>query len=413
MLSPFIFILSAVSLSLGQIRANLFRSFLTTLGIIIGVASVTAVIAAITGLRTMVLSEFETFGANKVFIFPDYPDDVPRSQLSWSDVRLKQTELDAILAECPSVRIATPSSSRTLETRYGDRRVAAVEVTGIWPTWHEIERRSVIRGRQFTATDEDSALPVCIVNDQAIGELDLPSDPLGEVLLIDRRRFTIVGVVETLESALNFGPDSQAEVMIPFSTMARMRDPDFFFMITALVHSPEVANEAAAEIRFVLRNVRRIEGDMPDTFGVEPIDQYIDQFKRIAAGITAIAGGIVAVSLLVGGIGIMNIMLVSVSERTREIGLRKAVGATPRAILVQFLLEAVTLSLLGGVAGVAVGQGMAYLLTLPENGLKDATVPAWAVIMAFGFSATVGIIFGIFPALKAARLDPITALRSE
>ena len=253
---------------------------------------------------------------------------------------------------------------------------------------------------------------VCLVNDKsAITEFDLPSDPSGETILIDRRRFTIVGVVETLQSI--FDPNTSAEVMIPFSTARKMSDPLFFFYIIGQVESPEIAEEAKAEARYVLRNVRQLEPEEPDTFHVEAIDQFIDQFKAVAAGITAIAGGIVAVSLLVGGIGIMNIMLVSVSERTREIGLRKAVGATPAAILMQFLLEAITLSLIGGIIGLGIGQAMAFALTIPKNGLDDASVPMWAVIMSFGFSATVGVVFGMFPAIKASRLDPIAALRHE
>jgi putative ABC transport system permease protein len=159
---------------------------------------------------------------------------------------------------------------------------------------------------------------------------------------------------------------------------------------------------------------RGLVGTDPDTFAVAAIDQFIEQFKALASGITAVAGGIVGISLLVGGIGIMNIMLVSVSERTREIGLRKAVGATPSAILMQFLLEAITLSLAGGFVGVAIGQIFAFGLTrIPNSNLEHAQVPIWAVAMSFGFCAIVGVAFGMVPAIKAARLDPIEALRHE
>ncbi|MEE9131470.1 MAG: FtsX-like permease family protein, partial [Phycisphaerales bacterium] len=177
---------------------------------------------------------------------------------------------------------------------------------------------------------------------------------------------------------------------------------------------PELAEEAEAEVRFTLRKMRDLEPGEPDTFRSASLDQMIDQFKIMAAGITAIAGGIVGISLLVGGIGIMNIMLVSVSERTREIGLRKAVGATPAAIMMQFLLEATTLSLVGGLIGLAIGEGLTIALTMiPDAGLEDAAVPLWAVIMSFVFCATVGVGFGMFPAIKAARLNPIDALRYE
>jgi putative ABC transport system permease protein len=184
--------------------------------------------------------------------------------------------------------------------------------------------------------------------------------------------------------------------------------------VSALIKSPELADEAKSEIRFILRKARGLVGSDPDTFQIEAIDQYITQFKALASVMTAVAGGIVGISLLVGGIGIMNIMLVSVSERTREIGLRKAVGATPGAILLQFLLEAVTLCLAGGFVGVAIGQLLAFGMTkIPNSGMEKAAVPLWAVLLAFGFCAVTGVVFGMFPAIKAARLDPIEALRHE
>jgi len=193
-----------------------------------------------------------------------------------------------------------------------------------------------------------------------------------------------------------------------------MQSRNFFFLIIAKLVSPEVAEEAAAEVRFTLRRMRNLAPDEPNTFQAQAMDQFIDQFKALAAGITAIAGGIVGISLLVGGIGIMNIMLVSVSERTREIGLRKAVGATPLAVLLQFLLEATTLSMVGGVIGLLIGEGMAFGLTMiPDAGLDEAAVPLWAVVMSFAFCVTVGVVFGMFPAIKAARLNPIDALRHE
>ncbi|MBT8485142.1 MAG: FtsX-like permease family protein [Phycisphaerales bacterium] len=412
MWSP-LFYYQAVVLALSQIWANKARSFLTTLGIIIGVAAVIAVIAALTGLKTKVLTEFESFGASKMFIFPDRPDDAPRNKFPWDQIRLKPHELVALGDYCPSIRQLTPITSFGAVLQNREHRQEGVNVTGIWPSWHEIESRQVLMGRPFNASDEDNAHQVCVINDKAVAELDLPKDPTSSTLLINGRRFLIVGVVETLQSSM-FGPNTaSSEVFVPFSTAVKQVDDDFFFYIIAQVLSPEVAEEAKAEARFVLRNVRQLEPEDPDTFQIEAIDQFIDQFKALAAGITAVAGGIVAVSLLVGGIGIMNIMLVSVSERTREIGLRKAVGATPSAIMLQFLLEAITLSLLGGIAGVAGGELLTFAMTLPENGLTEAAVPMWAIIMAFAFSASVGVIFGMFPAIKASRLDPIEALRHE
>ncbi len=417
MLNP-LFYLQAILLALGQLWANKMRAILTALGIIIGVASVTSVIAALTGLKTKVLSEFESIGASKMFIIHDRPAGNDRDKYPWSEIRMKKPELDAIVEHCPSIKTATPVAGLGGSVEVGSLRVDGVSVTGIWPGWHEIENRAVLTGRPFSPLDESNARQVCLVNDRAIEKLRLDRDPTNTHLLFNGRRFLIVGVVENKPEGMfgaDFGPGgSDVELFVPFSTARKLLPPDHFFLILARLKSPEVAEEAQAEVRFVLRRMRGLGPGDPDTFEAQPLDEFIDQFKVLAAGITAIAAGIVGISLLVGGIGIMNIMLVSVSERTREIGLRKAVGATPFAILMQFLLEAITLALVGGVIGVGIGELFAFGLTkIPQAGLESADVPTWAVAMSFAFCATVGVVFGMFPAIKAARLNPIDALRHE
>ena len=413
MISP-AFWWQAIKLALSQIQANLGRSLLTALGIIVGVASVTAVIAALGGLKDRVLTEFETFGANRLLIFPNRPDGYPRNLYPWKDVRLKVEEIDAIAMHCPSIRVVTPITSLNTSVQSGERILDGITVTGIRPAWHETENRSVLEGRPFNSIDEAEARQVCLLNEDATRELGLPANPTGEHVIIGARRYLVVGTVETIQSMMLGINTSSAEIFIPFAMAAQLKDDDFFFRATAMIKSPDLAAEAESEVRFVLRKMRGLDGDEPDTFEVAAIDQFIDQFKALAAGITAIAGGIVGVSLLVGGIGIMNIMLVSVSERTREIGLRKAVGATPAAVLLQFLLEAVVLCLVGGAVGVLIGEIFAIGLTfIPDAGLEQAHVPLWAIVMSFSFSAAVGVIFGMFPAIKASRLDPIEALRHE
>ena len=412
MLNP-LFYIQAILLALSQIWVNKTRSFLTALGIIIGVASVTSVIAALSGLKTKVLTEFENFGASKMFIFPHRPDNAPENKYPREVLRLKPAELLQIRDSCSSIADLTPQTDLAAVIEHDGELRQGVSVVGIWPGWHAIERREILVGRPFTRLDEDDARQVCLVNDKAIQELHLDADPTSDYLLVNGRRFQIVGVVETVQSSMFGNGDTNSEVFIPFSTAVKLQPPHFFFFIICKLHSPQVADEAKAEVRFVLRHARHLEPDEPDTFRVEAIDQFIQQFKAIAAGITGVAGGIVGISLLVGGIGIMNIMLVSVSERTREIGLRKAVGASPAAILMQFLLEAVTLCFVGGAIGVLGGEMFAFGVSkIPGVSLK-AVVPWWAVVMSFGFSAFVGVVFGMFPAIKAARLDPIDALRHE
>ena len=413
MLNP-LFYIRAIRLALGQIWANKARSFLTSLGIIIGVASVTGVIAGLGGLKGKVLSEFETFGANKVFILPDRPDDAPRNLFPWEEIRLKEDELDELATKCPSVERLSPIAEFGATLQYREQIRDGVKVIGIWPAWHKIENRDVLIGRPFTRIDADNARQVCLVNDEAIKELHLNADPSGQHVLVNGRRYMVVGVVDTLQTTIFTPQTTSSEVFIPFATAAKMQPPDYFFSIIGQIAAPELAEEVKSEVRFVLRKMRNLRGDDPDTFRVEAIDQFIDQFKAMAAAITGIAGGIVGISLLVGGIGIMNIMLVSVSERTNEIGLRKAVGATPSAILMQFLVEAVTLCFVGGLIGLAIGEGFALALTrIPNVELEQATVPWWAVVMSVAFSAGVGVTFGMWPAIKAARLDPIEALRHE
>ena len=402
-----------VLIALAQIWANKVRALLTTLGIVIGVAAVISIVAATRGMERFVLDQFATLGANKVWIFPRMPDQ-RRDRYTWRQIRINTRQADGLLAAAPSLARISPVMTLTATVQAGDRVKDLVTVTGIRPDWHEIESRSVTIGRPFTKTDEEEKLQVCLINDRGVAELNLNSDPTGTVILVAGRRFKIVGVVETKSVSPMFGGgEAQTEIYIPFSVGEMMR-PEPRMYIIAQSRGPELFEDAKAEVTTYMRRVRNLSPGEPDTFGVQAIDQAIAQFKSVAAGLQAFAGGIVAISLLVGGIGIMNIMLVSVSERTREIGLRKAVGAKPGVILMQFLVEAVTLCLLGGLIGLAIGQALVLGMRLiPNSPLEGAEIPTWAVILSVGFSGATGLVFGMFPAIKAARLDPIEALRHE
>jgi putative ABC transport system permease protein len=409
-ITPF-FVLKSVNMALAQIWANKTRSFLTALGIIVGVASVTAVIAALTGLKAKVLAEFETVGAARIFVFPDRPENSPRQKFPWEKCKLKIAECQAIQDQCPSVKGITPLVDVGLSAESDNASIDGINVNGIWPAWHDAVGRKVIRGRPFTQIDVDTARQVALLNESAIEELKLPADPLGSHVLLGGRRFLVVGVVETLQAQMFGMNSSQAEIFIPFSVAEKLLDRDFFMRFAALAVSPEKADEAKAEIEFVMRRQRGLQPGDPNTFRVAAIDQYINQFKTLAAGVTAIAGGIVGISLLVGGIGIMNIMLVSVTERTREIGLRMAVGARGGDILSQFLVEAVTLSCIGGAIGVALGVFAAEMVGKSASWRIEIQPPA--ILLAFGSAALIGIFFGFYPARKASQLEPIEALRYE
>ena len=410
-----IVVYQSVLLALGQVWANKVRSVLTTLGIVIGVASVTVVIAALTGLKANVMGTFESFGTNKVYVFPDRPDNGPLANLSWRRVNFNPGTFDGLMSNAPSLSGITRQTSRRREVRYGDQ-VRRPRITGIDPAWHGIENRELLLGRPFSLVDNEQGRPVCIIDKKTAVDLQMDVDPTGEDLLIDGRRFRVVGMVED-ETQINFGGGGPPEtgIFLPFRTLYNMDpDPRDFILAVGAAKSPEVAEEAASEIRFFLRNKRNLKPGDPDTFQVEIVEKYVQQFNTLATAVTLVASAVVGISLVVGGVGIMNIMLVSVSERTREIGLRKAVGARPIVVLIQFLIEAIVLCLVGGLVGVGIGWLLTLGVSMIEGAqLEKAYIPAWAVAVSFGFSAAVGLIFGMFPALKASRLDPIEALRHE
>jgi putative ABC transport system permease protein len=405
--------MQTVWLAIGQIWSHKVRALLTTLGIVIGVAAVVGTVGTLTGLQETVLGEFEKLGARRIYIDGRLPPQL-RNRLRWIDTRLSIPEIEAIRDQCPSISAITPEYWGTYEAISGDFKVAGVPTVGIWPVWHEITGRGVLMGRSFNAIDEEERRLVCMVNEAMIADLNLDREPVGTHIVLAGRRFLIVGVVETVDLAMFGGGDTRAECFIPFSTAKLLRPYGWISHAWAQLASPGKAEDAKAEVSFVLRRMRGLDPNDPDTWEVQVLQQFIDQFNKIAALMTVGAGAVVSISLLVGGIGIMNIMLVSVSERTREIGLRKAIGARPTVILLQFLVESVVLCLSGGAIGLLLGQLMVVgVASIPGIDIGDPTVPVWAIVLAVGFSAGTGVIFGMFPALKAAALNPIDALRHE
>jgi putative ABC transport system permease protein len=406
-------ILQTIVLALGQIWANKVRALLTTLGIIIAVVAVVVTVAAMVGARQTILDEFSKVGANKIWIFPRFPPQI-RDRFNWRQIRITVAQAEGLRTAAPSLERITPVTRFAPSVQHKDIIKPGVTVQGIRPEWHDIEGRTVTQGRPFMMIDEEERRQVCLINDKGIEELGLSSDPSGSFILVDGRRFLIVGVVETKDPIIQMGGnEAQTELFIPFSTALVMRPEPRIWMI-AQTFKPEQFEDAKAEVTSYMRRVRKLQPEDPDTFGIEAIEQARQQFNKIAGFMTALVGGIAAISLLVGGVGIMNIMLVSVSERTREIGLRKAVGARPEIILAQFLVEAVTLCVVGSALGLAVSQ--AIVLTaraaLPKF-MSHAEIPVWAMLVAVIVAAITGVTFGMFPAIKAARLDPIDALRHE
>ncbi|MGP1345865.1 MAG: ABC transporter permease [Phycisphaerales bacterium] len=410
---PIRFLLQTVFSAIAQIWNNKARAMLTTLGIVIGVWAITTVIAAVSSLNTWVLSEFESLGARRLNLWGDVPDSM-RGKVSWQDVRIGLDDVAVLRTHATTIESIALQAYLRCTVTHADRRFDGVRVTGIEPDLFDIENRKILSGRPLTMTDSDNRRQVAVINDFAVDELRLEGGGVGEHILINNRRFLVVGVVETQQLPAMFGAnESRVEAFIPFDTTRSMVVSPWTEAVVRLAEAGQ-AEEAREEIRFVLRKHRQLEPEDEDTFEMFILESALDQLRSLGAGLTAGAGVLVGISLLVGGIGIMNIMLVSVSERTREIGLRKALGANPLVVLTQFLVEAIMLCVMGGVVGLILGQATTLgLRAIPDFPFSQAEIPAWAIALAFGFSAGVGVVFGMYPAIKAARLDPIVALRHE
>ena len=396
------------------IRANKMRSVLTTLGIIIGVAAVIAVVSVVQGLQFMMNKEFEGVGATYMFVFPDTQQRGGHGVVLARQVRLTWDDGKALRDHVPGIKMITPVVQGSEVAKYRDRSHRPGGISGVTEDYPEVANHTVDQGRFISRIDLQHRRKVAVIGQEVVDELNLGSNPVGKEIYLGSMPVTVIGVMEKRGQALGNNRDDL--VFIPFDAALSLfgRNAGDQVQLHIQAQSPEVVDEVKDGIQRVLRQRHHIDRGEQDDFRVIMQDEILSAVNRVLGGVTAVVGGVVSIALLVGGIGIMNIMLVSVTERTREIGVRKAVGARRQDILVQFLIEAVTLSLVGGGLGLALGYGLGALVTamLPGD-FPPAYVPLWAVGLAFGFSAVVGIFFGIYPAGKASRLDPIDALRYE
>jgi putative ABC transport system permease protein len=410
----------SVYLALSQIWVNKTRAILTTIGIVIGVASVTAVIATLTGLKAEVLKMVEEIGTNTMVIIPGRPEEGAKRFASWWTIRFLPEHFDNMLEHCPSVaRFSRAAIVDPRTIQHGEESVESVKITGVESSYHDIVNRPFTLGRKLSVIDDMQVHHVCLIDSKLHYKLRLDRDCIGQSILIGHMKFIVVGVVEwrpPMEPGQS--PENHYEVFIPFRTAFKLQQEPPVIAFAAS-KSTEIVEDAQAEIRFFLRRTRNMKPTESDTFEVSSVKRYREIFDAISLILTLVAVGVVSISLLVGGVGIMNIMLVSVSERTREIGLRKAVGAKKSAILTQFLIESVVLCFVGWLVGIGLGQLLTMALVkiprflIEEFNMSMVYIPVWAIILSFGFTAGIGIFFGMFPAIKAARLDPIEALRHE
>jgi putative ABC transport system permease protein len=398
--------------ALRAIRANALRSGLTALGIIIGVAAVIAVVAVMQGLSTTVTRQLDDLASDMVFINAYTPQDELliglRNTLSAEDYVAVRDQVRGI--EEITV-LYLPLSLGGVIRAGGERSVA--QIMGTDSRYQNVVRVYTDQGRFLSASDDARRRRVVILGQTVRRNLRLPENPIGQFVELGGEAFRVIGVAETRGSL--FGLDQDNFVIAPFSTLKSLAPADEAEDVQIYFRPRADADLATIEqqVRQVLRARHATPAGAADPFEFQTAEKTKQNFAGIMQGITLVAGAVVSISLLVGGIGVMNIMLVSVTERTREIGIVKALGATPQFILLQFLVEALVLSLCGGLIGLVLGWGFALLVAAAVPGMSGASVPLWAVLLAFGFTTLIGVGFGLAPAIKASRLHPIEALRYE
>ena len=405
-------IIEGSAAALRAIHANALRSGLTALGIIIGVAAVIAVVAVMQGLSSTVTRQLDDLASDMVIVTAYTPQSQAligmRNTLSAEDflaVRERVRGIDQ------TTLMYLPLSLGGVIRSGGHSSVT--QIMGTDSLYQSVVRVYTDQGRFLSESDDQRRRRVVILGRTVQRNLRLPDNPIGSFVELGSEWFRVIGVAETRGSL--FGLDQDNFVIAPFATLKSLapqgeaEDVQIYFRPSADANLDTIE----AQVRQVIRAQRNTPSDAPDPFEMQTAQKTRETFDSILQGITLVAGAVVSISLLVGGIGVMNIMLVSVTERTREIGIVKALGATPQFILLQFLVEALVLSLCGGLIGLVLGWGFALLVAASIPGMAGASVPLWAVLLAFGFTTAIGVLFGLAPAIKASRLHPIDALRYE
>jgi putative ABC transport system permease protein len=400
----------SAGIALGALRANKLRSFLTLLGTIIGVMSVIAVLSFVEGLNRFVSQKLLNAGANAFWVDPY---GFVTSQDEWEKVRnnpeITMDDADALRLSVPHAVMIVPQAEARVSATYRNKIVRGVDARGRGPGFEVVDDYTVAIGRNLNEQDDLRRQLVCVVGSEVAEELFGSLDPLGRRIRLGAETYEIVGVMASKGKV--FGQSQDKFAAIPIRTFLKYKSDRR--SVTIAVKSVDQASLPLAqqEARNVLRGRRHLRPGMPDNFGITTSDNVLDLYRNLTGGIFVVTIGVAAISLLVGGIVIMNIMLVSVTERTREIGIRKAMGARRRDILTQFLVEATTLSLTGGLVGVLGGVALALLAGALSPLPTAVSMPA--VVLGIVMSASIGMFFGSYPAWRAARLDPIDALRYE
>ena len=401
--------------ALGAIQANVLRSVLTALGIIIGVAAVIVMISVGAGAQKQVDDVIKKLGSNLVIVVPGTTTSGGARGARGSRRTLTEDDAIAIQNEVPTVKVSAPTVRGSGQIIFGNRNWSTV-IRGVTPDYGQAREWEIADGRWFSNDEVRSAAKVALIGETVSESLFGNDNPVGQIIRIKRVPFTVIGTLVG-KGETPMGNDMDDVVFIPLTTAkkrtlgGRRVSGRLVGVVFVKSNSAEVVDDTIRDMTKLLRLRHKIRPGQPNDFFVRNLSSILEARANSSRVMNLLLAAVASISLIVGGIGIMNIMLVSVTERTREIGLRMAVGAKGRDILLQFLIEAVTLSLIGGVIGIVFGLGGSYIIAMIGN--SPAIVQPYSIFLAFGFAAAVGVFFGFYPARKAARLDPIEALRYE
>jgi putative ABC transport system permease protein len=404
---------ASLRIALRALMVNKMRSALTMLGIIIGVGAVIAMIAVGSGAKARIEEQIASMGSNLIMVMSGSSTSGGLRFGAGTVPTLTVDDAKAIVAEIPAVKYVAPNTTGIAQVVFGNQNWSTI-VNGTVPEVLEIRDWPLSSGRPFTQQDVDGATKVCLLGNTVVENLFGGIDPIGQIVRIKKVPFTVIGILAP-KGQSTWGQDQDDIIFVPLTTAQKrlfgMQFPGMVRVIAVQAWGPEMVNEAEEQITNLLRQRHRIQPNQESDFSVRNLTEVMSSREQSANVMSLLLGSIASISLIVGGIGIMNIMLVSVTERTREIGIRMAVGAKGRDILLQFLIESLVLSLIGGILGI--GIGIAGTLVLSTFTQWPTLFSIEAIFLAFLFSGSVGVFFGFYPARKASLLNPIEALRYE